>query len=120
MSSDPTSRLAALPARALPGGLWVAEARTRAARLRGLAGLAGIGAAEALHLPKTRSVHTFGMRFALDLVWLDRSGGVVRVDRAVPPRRLRTCLRARSVVELAAGSAEAYLTAVDSAQVAPE
>jgi uncharacterized protein len=58
--------------------------------------------AEGLLLPRTRSVHTFGMRFALDLHWLDAAGGVVRVDRAVPPRRLRTCLRARAVLELPA------------------
>jgi uncharacterized protein len=58
--------------------------------------------AEGLLLPRTRSVHTFGMRFALDLHWLDGSGEVVRVDRAVPPRRVRTCLRARSVLELPA------------------
>ena len=57
---------------------------------------------EGLLLPRTRSVHTFGMRFALDLHWLDAAGAVVRVDRAVPPRRLRTCLRARAVLELPA------------------
>jgi len=58
--------------------------------------------ADGLLLPRTRSVHTFGMHFALDLHWLDRDGAVVRVDRAVPPRRLRTCLRARSVLEVPA------------------
>jgi uncharacterized protein len=58
--------------------------------------------AQGLLLPRTRSVHTFGMRFALDLHWLDAAGGVVRVDRAVPPRRVRTCLRARAVLELPA------------------
>jgi uncharacterized membrane protein (UPF0127 family) len=51
------------------------------------------------------------MRFALDLVWLGADGAVVRVDRAVPPRRMRTCLRARSVVEVAAGRADAFLAA---------
>jgi uncharacterized membrane protein (UPF0127 family) len=58
--------------------------------------------AQGLLLPRTRSVHTVGMRFPLDLHWLDREGAVVRVDRAVPPRRVRTCLRARSVVEVPA------------------
>lgn len=48
-------------------------------------------------------MHTVGMRFALDLVWVDRDGAVVRVDRHVGPGRLRTCLGARGVVELAAG-----------------
>jgi uncharacterized membrane protein (UPF0127 family) len=51
------------------------------------------------------------MRFPLDLVWLDRAGAVVRVDRDVPRRRVRTCLRARSVVECGAGRADAFLAA---------
>jgi uncharacterized membrane protein (UPF0127 family) len=50
------------------------------------------------------------MRFPLGLVWLDRAGGVVRVDETVIPRRLRTCLRARSVVETRAGEAAAFAT----------
>ena len=61
-----------------------------------------------LELSPCRSIHTFGMRFALDLIWLDRAGQVVRVDEAVPPRRLRTCLRARSVIEVRGGSAERF------------
>jgi uncharacterized membrane protein (UPF0127 family) len=56
--------------------------------------------ADGLLLPRTRSVHTFGMRFALDLIWLDADGRVVRVDHAVPPRRMRACRAARTVVEL--------------------
>jgi uncharacterized protein len=56
--------------------------------------------AQGLLLRRTRSVHTFGMRFALDLYWLGGDGAVVRVDRAVPPCRVRSCWRARSVLEL--------------------
>lgn len=107
-----TSRLEALPGRDLPGGLRIAEARRRSERLAGLAGLEAVGDHEGLHLPRCRSVHTFGMRFALDLVWLDTHGDVVRVDARVRPRRVRTCLRARSVVELPAGRAAAYLEAI--------
>ena len=70
------------------------------ARLLGLAGLRALPRGTGLLLPRTRSVHTFGMRFALDLVWLDRAGGVVRVDRGVPPWRVRVCRSARAVVEL--------------------
>ncbi|HEX8104931.1 MAG TPA: DUF192 domain-containing protein [Solirubrobacteraceae bacterium] len=112
MSGEPPpDRLRDLPTRDLAGGRWVAEATTRASRMRGLARLDALPAAAALHIPRCRSVHTFTMRFALDLVWLDREGGVVRIDRAVPPRRLRTCLRARSVVELNAGEADGFLAA---------
>ena len=107
-----TDRLQGLEGRELGGGLRLAEARSRPERMRGLAGLDAMDPAEALHLPRCRSVHTFGMRFALDLLWLDRRGAVVRVDRDVVPRRLRTCLRARSVVETPAGSADAFLSAL--------
>jgi uncharacterized membrane protein (UPF0127 family) len=58
--------------------------------------------ASALLIPGCRSVHTFGMRFALDLYWLDAGGEVVRVDRGVPPWRIARCRRARSVIELPA------------------
>jgi uncharacterized membrane protein (UPF0127 family) len=51
------------------------------------------------------------MRFALDLIWLDRHGEVTRVDRHVPPLRMRTCVRARSVIETLAGEADAFLAA---------
>jgi uncharacterized membrane protein (UPF0127 family) len=40
------------------------------------------------------------MRFPLDLFWIDARGEIVRVDRAVPPWRLRCCLAARCVIEV--------------------
>jgi uncharacterized membrane protein (UPF0127 family) len=52
------------------------------------------------------------MRFALDLVWLARDGAVVRVDRDIRPRAHRAAWRgARSVVEVRAGRADAFLRA---------
>ena len=56
--------------------------------------------AGALLLPRCRSVHTFGMRFALDLFWLDARGEIVRVDRGVRPWRIVRCAGARSVIEV--------------------
>ena len=104
-------RLDGLPGRDLPGGLRIAEARTRSARMKGLAKLDEMPEATALHIPRCRSVHTFTMRFPLDLIWLDKAGHVVRVDPGVPPRRLKSCLRARSVLEARGGSADAFLAA---------
>jgi len=78
----------------------VVVARGFLARLRGLAFRRGF--AGALLLPRCRSVHTFGMRFGLDLVWLDAAGEVVRVDRGVPPCRVRSCRGARAVLEVPA------------------
>ena len=79
--------------------------------MKGLAKLDALPAELALHIPRCRSVHTFTMRFPLDLIWLDRDGRAVRVDRAVAPRRMKSCLRARSVVEAGAGRADAFLEA---------
>ena len=74
-------------------------ASTRRARLLGLA-LRRRPPAHALLLPRTRSVHTFGMRFPLDLHWIDAAGRTLRVDRAVAPRRVRTCPAAWGVIEV--------------------
>ena len=68
-------------------------------------------AAYALHLPRCRSVHTFTMRFRLDLIWLAADGRPVRVDRDVGPNRLKLCRRARSVVEVRAGAADDFIAA---------
>lgn len=72
------------------------------ARSRGLLGRDGIEGA--LWLPKTRSVHTLGMRFPIDVAHLDGDLRVVRVCRMRPHRVGRPVLRARSVLEAEAGS----------------
>jgi len=93
------------PAPSLPPQLAACDvrcARDPLARLLGLAGLRSLPPHVGLLLPRTRSVHTFGMRFALDLIWLDGEGRVIRMDRGVPPGRVRGCRAARAVVELAA------------------
>jgi len=97
-------RLARLPVAHI-GGDVVRVATTHRARLLGLAGLP-TGRPCGLLLPCTRSIHSFGMRFALDLVWLDAHGRAVRIDLDVPPRRVRSCRTARAVLELPAGDAQ--------------
>lgn len=82
-------------------------ARGPLARMRGLA---WAPPGDPLEIPRCRSVHTFGMRYALDLIWIDGARRVVRVDRAVPPRRMRNCRGARGVVEVEAGRADELLT----------
>jgi uncharacterized membrane protein (UPF0127 family) len=102
-------RLARLPASRPARGLVVHEAVSRRARARGLAGLDDLPPGHGLHLRPCRSVHTLGMRFALDLLWLDAAGVIVRIDEDVAPGRVRTCLRARSVVEVRAGERQRFL-----------
>ncbi|HVH20321.1 MAG TPA: DUF192 domain-containing protein [Myxococcota bacterium] len=103
-------RLGRLPASDLGDGLCVHEARGMNARRRGLGGLRSLPEDRALRL-RCRAVHTFTMRFALDLIWLDREGGVIRVDRDVPPRCHRGCAGARAVVETRAGCADRFIRA---------
>jgi uncharacterized membrane protein (UPF0127 family) len=92
-------RLASSEVPELPG-VDVRVAADPLARLLGLAGLRALPPRTALQLPRTRSIHTLGMRFALDLVWLDRDERVVRIDRGVRPWRVRGCRMASHVVEL--------------------
>jgi uncharacterized membrane protein (UPF0127 family) len=79
--------------------------------MKGLARLDALPPGYALHFPRCRSVHTVTMRFPLDLIWLGEDGRPVRVDRAGPPIRIKLCLRARSVVEANAGTADRFLAA---------
>ena len=77
------------------------------ARALGLAFLDRVDAGGGLLIPGCRSVHTFGMRFRLDLIFLDSDLRVVAARRAVPPRRFASCRLADSVLELPAGGEEA-------------
>jgi uncharacterized protein len=62
---------------------------------------------EGLWITPCESVHTFFMKFAIDLVYLDRKKRVRKVRHAVPPWRISGCLAAYSVLELPAGAAAA-------------
>jgi uncharacterized membrane protein (UPF0127 family) len=77
-------------------------ALSRRARLLGLALLDRRAAGPGLLVPGCRGVHTFGMRFPLDLVFLDRELREVGLRRAVPPGRLAFERRARAVLEVPA------------------
>jgi hypothetical protein len=68
----------------------------------GLAMLDRERAGGGLLLPRCRSVHTFGMRFELDLLFLDANGAVLAVHRSVGRRRIVSDRRASAVVELPA------------------
>jgi uncharacterized membrane protein (UPF0127 family) len=72
------------------------------ARLLGLAWMDRGDAGAGLLIPRCSSVHTFGMRFALDLCFLDEDGAIVSVRRAVRPRRVIFCRGAAAVLEIPA------------------
>ncbi|HVX16402.1 MAG TPA: DUF192 domain-containing protein [Acidimicrobiales bacterium] len=76
-------------------------ASTRRERRRGLLGRDGIDGA--LLIERCRSVHTIGMRFPIDVAFLDAGGVVVRIA-ALGRWRTASCRRARQVVEAEAGA----------------
>ncbi len=59
---------------------------------------------EGLWIVPCESVHTFFMKFPIDLVYLDKRRKVRKLRHAVPPWRLSACLTAHSILELPAGT----------------
>lgn len=82
-------------------------AATFARRLRGLLGQRGLAAGEGLLIRPTNSIHTFFMRFSIDVVFLDRSGVVVKLVSNLRPWRVAFARQGRDAVELRAGEADA-------------
>ncbi len=81
-------------------GREVAVAIGPRARLLGLARLECAEAGAGLLIPRCASVHTFGMRFPLDLFFLGRDGVPLAVRRGVPSRRLLWQRGATAVLEV--------------------
>ena len=82
----------------------VEVAATRATRNRGLLGRDRLDEASAMILAPCGAVHTVGMRFAIDVVFVDRQGFAVKVVRNLKPWRMAMAARARAVIEMPAGS----------------
>ncbi len=82
----------------------VEVASSGAQRSKGLLGRKGLAPGGGLWIVPCEAVHTFGMQFSLDLVYLDRKHRIKKIKKNVPPWRISACLTAHSVVELPAGS----------------
>jgi uncharacterized protein len=80
-------------------------AHTMFTRMRGLLGKRGLDTGEGLLIRPAPSIHTFFMRFPIDVVFLSRQGEVLKVAERVPPWRARSCRHSYAVLELAAGEA---------------
>ena len=104
-------RLEGLSRHELGDGLTVYIVETVRARLLGLALLRDFPAEQALLIPHCRSVHTFGMRFAIDVVFLDEHGQIARLAPAVGRGRVLSCRGAYAVLETRAGCAARFLAA---------
>ncbi|RDK01971.1 DUF192 domain-containing protein [Paraburkholderia lacunae] len=86
-------------------GVKVSITETARERMRGLLGHDDLPHDEALLLKRCGSVHTFGMRFPIDVLFLDRQQRIVAIHHSVPRRRMLLDLRASQTLEMPAGMA---------------
>ena len=77
-----------------------------ASRRRGLLGRNGLEDGSALIIAPTSAIHTFSMRFAIDVAFVSRDGRVLEVRVAVKPWRISGAWGAFAVIELPAGALE--------------
>jgi hypothetical protein len=92
--------------RGMPMGDRIRLARSSTERRRGLLGVDQLGNGEGLWIDPCEGVHTFGMRFAIDVVFLAGNHTVMKTVAMLQPRRMSVCWRAKSVLELPAGTIE--------------
>lgn len=91
-------------------GTSVEIAGASTARTKGLLGRKSLAPGEGLWIVPCEAIHTFFMRFPIDLVYLDRQYRVRKVRSAVSPWRVSGCFTAHSVLELPAGTVLATRT----------
>jgi uncharacterized membrane protein (UPF0127 family) len=82
-------------------------------RMKGLLGRKKLEMGESLWLRPCNSIHTIGMKFPIDAVFMDRHNVVVRAREGLPPNRMTGLyVRAASVLELPAGTLAATDTRI--------
>lgn len=79
-------------------------ADSSATRRRGLLKHESLPAGQGLWIVPCEAVHSWGMKFAIDVVYLDRKMRVRKLRRDMAPWRISACLTAKSVLELPAGT----------------
>ncbi|WP_129128313.1 DUF192 domain-containing protein [Geomonas oryzae] len=91
----------------------VAVADTFFSRLKGLLGREELPSGEAMWIRPCRSVHSFGMKFPIDVVFLDRDMRVVAMTKGLRPGRVSAPpVKACSVLELPVGVLDAAATVI--------
>lgn len=88
--------------------LTVRTANTFLQRLRGLLFTDSLPEHTGLMLENCNSIHMFGMRYALDIVFVDQDFRICKIVKKLKPWHIARCLKARHTVELPAGTIEEY------------
>jgi hypothetical protein len=92
--------------REAPLATAVETAFDSASRKKGLLGRDGLSEHTALVIAPCSAVHTFAMRFPIDVIFARRDGRIIKMRRAMPVSRITGALRAFAVIEMAAGTIE--------------
>jgi hypothetical protein len=87
------------------------------ARVRGLLGRDRLEPGQAMLIKTTGPIHTWFMRFSIDVLFLDRNNVVVGLRQDLSPFRFAWCRNTAFVLELTAGTIGHSLTTVDDALV---
>jgi len=74
-------------------------------RMRGLLGRKKLNDKQGLWISPCPSVHTIGMRYPIDVIFMDRQGNVKKITHNLKPMKFSSCVGAYSVLELAEGLA---------------
>jgi uncharacterized membrane protein (UPF0127 family) len=77
-----------------------------ASRRKGLLDHDSLADGSAIIIAPSSAIHTFAMRFAIDVMFVSKDGRVLKLRRDVKPRRIAAAWRAFAVVELPAGALE--------------
>jgi len=77
--------------------------QTAAERMRGLLGAEALQPGDGLWITPCNSVHCWFMAYAIDVIYLCRQGRIIKYVENLKPWRVSACLRAASVIEMAAG-----------------
>jgi uncharacterized membrane protein (UPF0127 family) len=83
-----------------------------ATRNRGLLGRDSMPPGEALVIAPTNAVHTWFMRFDIDIAFVARSGAILKIRHRVRPWRMAAAMRAFAVIEFPGGTLAASSTVV--------
>lgn len=73
-------------------------------RFKGLIGTSFLPKTEGLLLCKCNSIHMFGMSYALDIVYLDKAGVILKVVENLKPWQVSCCWKAQDTLEVKSGT----------------
>ena len=105
---------------AQPVAVRVEIAATRSTRKKGLLGRDSMPSGSALVITPCNAVHTVGMRFPIDVVFVDGKGRVRKIVRDLRSWRMAASLLSRSTIELPAGALDGQLKVGDRVYLSPE